>query len=140
MAGDVVMISVDDLFNVAKFRDAFGVKIQTPNMDRLAAMGVTFENAYASTALCNESRTGVMTSTSAMTNGVHNNEQDWEAFVDPATTLPAIMRDAGFYTAAFGKNFHSLSADARAQLFDTASGGVSESHNRDAVTVNSTKA
>ena len=56
MPRDVLSISVDDLIYVETISTLFGVELQTPNMDRLAAMGVSFSNAFCSTALCNPSQ------------------------------------------------------------------------------------
>ena len=42
--------------------DVFGSKFyQTPNLDRMAARGVRFTNAYAACPVCSPSRAAVMT-------------------------------------------------------------------------------
>lgn len=117
---NIVTISVDDLFNVPKFRDVFGVEIQTPNMDRLAAMGVTYNNAYATVALCNPSRTSIVTGQSPSQTGVHNNNQPWGDHISPAETIFPMIRDAGYETALFGKVMHRMNADQVSQMFDIA--------------------
>lgn len=103
---NVVLISVDDLFNYEKFRTFFGVEIQTPNFDRLAAMGNFFEAAYANTPLCNPSRASIMTGQSVFETGIFNNRDNYRTEIDPASLLPAAFHDAGYRTSSYGKNFH----------------------------------
>lgn len=103
---NVLFISIDDLFSINNLRTAFGPAVQTPNLDRLAGQAANFENAYATTPVCNPSRTAVLTGRSAFDTGVYANIDTWHEYVDPAATLPAQLRDAGFYTATSGKIFH----------------------------------
>ena len=118
MRRDVLSISVDDLIYVETIRTLFRVELQTPNMDRLAAMGVSFSNAFCSTALCNPSRTSILTGQSPFTTGVHDNRDDWTTSVDPAEMLPSFFRQAGYDALAFGKVFHRLPPATGLQLFD----------------------
>lgn len=105
---NVILISVDDMLNVTLFRDVFGAKIQTPNIDRLMDMGVTFENAYTPVPLCGPARAAAMTGKSPFATGVHHNTGlRIEDAVAPSETLFGAMHDSGFYTAARGKTFHS---------------------------------
>jgi arylsulfatase A-like enzyme len=82
---------------------------RTPNMDRLAGMGIRFTNAHCSYALCNASRTSLMTGTNPWTNGVFGNEQDWRRSVQliGKLTLPEFMQKSGYFSAAAGKVFHA---------------------------------
>src|SRR5215211_1386799 len=116
MRRDVLSISVDDLIYVETIRTLFGVELQTPNMDRLAAMGVSFSNAFCSTALCNPSRTSILTGQSPFTTGVHDNRDDLTASVDLAETLPNFFRQAGYDALAFGKVFHNLPTATALQM------------------------
>jgi arylsulfatase A-like enzyme len=70
---NLLMISVDDLFTYQKFRTKFGVTIETPNFDRLAAMGTSFDAAYATTPLCAPSRATVLTGKSLFETQIFNN-------------------------------------------------------------------
>jgi len=115
---NVLSISVDDLIYVETIRTLFGIELQTPNMDRLAAMGVSFSNAFCSTALCKPSRTSILTGQSPFTTGVHDNREDLTASFDPAETLPNFFRRAGYDALAFGKIFHSSPPATGPQLFD----------------------
>ncbi len=48
-------------------------QIRTPNIDALAASGVTFENGYVSSAVCSPSRAGLLTGRNQVTFGYDNN-------------------------------------------------------------------
>lgn len=82
-------------------------KFSTPNIDRLASQGVRFTRHYAGSTVCAPSRSVLMT-------GLHtghtfvrgNREVQPEGQVplpDSVTTLPEILRRAGYVTGAFGK-------------------------------------
>jgi arylsulfatase A-like enzyme len=71
---NVVMFMTDD--HGAWATGAYGCKdIHTPNIDRLAATGIRFTNAFACTPVCSPSRMTYMTGTLPSTHGV----QDWLA-------------------------------------------------------------
>lgn len=82
---------------------------RTPNMDRLARMGMSFTNAHCAYALCNPSRASLLTGMWPWKSGVSGNEQDWRRSiqVQGKPTLPEYFRQAGFQTAAGGKIFHA---------------------------------
>ena len=82
---------------------------KTPNMDRLAKLGVRFTNAHCSFALCNPSRASLMTGMLPSTSGVFGNEQDWRRSVQISgkPTLPEHFKASGYLTAAAGKIFHA---------------------------------
>jgi serralysin len=108
VTNNLVMISVDDLFAYQKFRTTFGVEIQTPNMDRLSALGTTFDAAYVATPLCGPSRAAILTGQTPFETGVLVN---WDTSkFDRAELLPTALHDAGMVTALFGKVFHSYPA------------------------------
>jgi len=74
--------------------------IQTPAMDRLAAEGVLFENAFVTTSLCSPSRASFLTGTYAHTHGVKNNITPWN---DSNVTFFDTMKARGYDTAFIGK-------------------------------------
>jgi arylsulfatase A-like enzyme len=83
-------------------------------------MGTTFERAVTQIPLCNPSRTSVLSGQQPSQTGVLDNSIFWYDRVDPADTLPAVLRDAGAYVAMFGKNPHSdpIAPEHQAILFD----------------------
>jgi arylsulfatase A-like enzyme len=105
---DILFIAVDDL------NDWVGVlnghpQAATPNIDRLAARGITFTNAHSPSALCNPSRTALLTGLRPSTSGVYGNGPDWrnQAVFDGLRSLPGYFRDNGYRTFGAGKIFHA---------------------------------
>ena len=105
---DVLFIAVDDL------NDWVGVlgghpQARTPNIDALAARGMTFLNAHSPSALCNPSRTALLTGLRPSTSGVYGNNEDWRTMdrFSGVATLPRHFRDRGYRTFGAGKIFHA---------------------------------
>lgn len=73
---------------------------QTPNMDRLAAEGVRFRNAFVTLSLCSPSRASFLTGRYNHLNGVANNRTPFPA---SSVTHASLMRAAGYATAFIGK-------------------------------------
>jgi arylsulfatase A-like enzyme len=73
---------------------------ETPNMDRLAAGGVRFRNAFVTLSLCSPSRASFLTGRYNHLNGVTNNHTPLSA---DAITHASLLRAAGYRTAYFGK-------------------------------------
>ena len=74
--------------------------VRTPNLDVLAAHGVTFSEAICQQPLCVPSRTTVMTGQYPSEHGVCDNRS---GLPETAVTLPGCLREAGYQTAAIGK-------------------------------------
>ena len=74
--------------------------LETPNLDRLAAEGAYFPNAYVTTALCSPSRASILTGLYSHTHTVVDN-----AAPDPGnlTFFPQYLQAAGYQTSFFGK-------------------------------------
>ena len=106
MARNVVLISVEDMIDVVRYRDAFGVSIKTPNIDRLMSMGVTFENAVTPVPQCSPARTALVTSQSPFATGVLGNDNLIQNHVPIEDTVFGAAHAAGFYTWSQGKIVH----------------------------------
>jgi len=105
---DVLFVSVDDL------NDWVGVlgghpQARTPNIDALAARGMLFTNAHSPSALCNPSRTALLTGLRPSTTGVYDNGQDWRRMdvFSGVSTLPRYFHEQGYRTLGAGKVFHA---------------------------------
>lgn len=105
---NVLFIIADDLRDYVGWMGGHPQSL-TPNMDRLAKMGMRFTNAHCNFALCNPSRTSLLTGMLPSSSGVFGNEQDWRRSVQVAgkPTLPEHFRAQGYTTAAAGKIFHA---------------------------------
>ncbi len=79
--------------------------LQSPNLDRLAAEGVRFRNAFVVNSLCAPSRSVFLTGRYSHNNGVANNHTPFPAQNTP-TTWSALLRDAGYATGYVGKFHH----------------------------------
>ena len=73
---------------------------QTPNLDRLAAGGVRFKNAFVVSSLCSPSRAAYLTGRYNHLNGVANNRTP---FPTNSVTFATLLREAGYETAYVGK-------------------------------------
>lgn len=74
--------------------------LKTPNMDRIAAEGVRFTNAFGTTSLCSPARASYLSGLYAHTHGVLNNFTDYPASLP---SYPRSLHDAGYETAYIGK-------------------------------------
>ncbi len=105
---NVLFIIADDLRDYTGWLGGHKQSL-TPRMDELARRGMRFTNAHCNFALCNPSRTSLLTGLLPSSSGVSGNEQDWRRSVALAgkTTLPRWFLDQGWLTAAGGKIFHA---------------------------------
>lgn len=105
---DILFIAVDDLNDWVGVLDGHP-QTKTPNIDRLAARGMTFLNAHTPAPLCNPARTALLTGLRPHVTGIYHNSPDWrtvELFRD-IQTLPRFFRDSGYRTLGAGKIFHA---------------------------------
>lgn len=101
---NVLFIAADDLnCSLGCLGDPLAI---TPALDRLAAGGVCFANAYNQIPLCNPSRASVMTGMRPDRIGVYDLDRHFRDQVPNAVTLSQQFRSRGFYTARTGKIYH----------------------------------
>ena len=100
-------------------------KIETPNIDMLAKMGVRFTQFYSGSTVCAPARCSFMT-------GMHTGHGDIRGNVtlkpegqvplhDSIVTIAMLLKQAGYATAAFGKwslGFITTSGDPQKKGFD----------------------
>lgn len=102
---NVLFIAVDDLNHWVGHLGR-NDQTRTPNIDRLAARGVTFTRAYCAAPVCNPSRAALMSGLRPSTTGVYDNDNDWRTVIPPEKCLPATFRGAGYVTLGAGKIYH----------------------------------
>lgn len=102
---NILFISLDD---VAPLFGCYAhPHVNTPNLDALAADGVTFNRAYCQVPVCNPSRASVLTGLRPATTGVFCNYDEWtNAFPSDHPTLPELFRSQGYETIKIGKIEH----------------------------------
>ncbi|WP_432798889.1 sulfatase-like hydrolase/transferase [Poriferisphaera sp. WC338] len=108
---NVVLIMLDDT-GYECFETLGRSELQTPNINRLASEGVTF-NQCESTPICTPSRVKLMT-------GRHNfKNYDRFAYLNPKEkTFGNLLRDAGYATGVFGKWQLSSAKESRENLIN----------------------
>lgn len=101
---NIVFIMADDL-GLGDVGCYGGKAIPTPNIDRLAAEGVRFTNAYSASAVCAPTRCGLMTGlhmghATRRANGSKNGEIPLKS---EEVTIAELLKRAGYATGGFGK-------------------------------------
>lgn len=74
--------------------------LKTPHIDRLAAEGVHFLNAFCTTSLCSPSRASILSGLYAHTHGVLNNFTEYPVDLP---SFPRQLQQMGYETAYIGK-------------------------------------
>jgi arylsulfatase A-like enzyme len=78
-------------------------RIQTPNLDRMAAEGARFTQAYAGSTVCAPSRCVLMTGKHSGHATVRGNKRPEPGLSEGETTVASLLKKAGYRTALFGK-------------------------------------
>jgi arylsulfatase A-like enzyme len=101
---NVIYIMADDLTTqaISAYGDIYRDIAPTPNMDRLAAEGMLFNDVMCTNAICGPSRAAILTGKYSHQNGYYKNESGGKFNVDQ-WTFPRAFQDAGYQTALFGK-------------------------------------
>lgn len=104
---NILFIAIDDLNDWVGYLDGHP-NTKTPNLDRLAARGVYFTNAYTVSPICGPSRASVLTGMRPETTGVYNNKGMYKNYVPDAVALPKLLKDNGYYVMGAGKINHAM--------------------------------
>jgi len=141
---NVLLVVVDTLR--ADRLGVYGSELATPNIDRLAAQGVTFNNAYSHIPITGPSHSSIFTSLIPTEHGVHNNGQ---ILTSDLPVMAEILRDEGRNTAGvvslgvlegrfgFGRGFDTYldtfqhdwwkdAGEVNAEVFDLLDGSLPE--------------
>ncbi|MBK1879650.1 sulfatase [Pelagicoccus mobilis] len=109
---NVLLISIDDLND---WTGSLGGHPQanTPNIDRLAADGILFENAHCQAPVCQPSRASYMTSRYPSSTGLYflNPGIRSSPALEGSLTLPERFAKEGYKIMAGGKVFHSTESE-----------------------------
>lgn len=104
---NIIFISIDDLNDWNTINGGYDGKVHTPNMERLARLGVNFTNAHVPSPSCNPSRTAVFTGLMPSTTGIYTNKAPWIPHLPETQSIPQHFMANGYYVAGGGKNFHN---------------------------------
>lgn len=99
---NIILILADDL----GYGDlgCYGqTRIQTPNLDRMAAEGIRFTSAYAGSTVCAPSRCSLMTGLHTGHARTRGNRSPDLPLRPEDVTVTEVLKQAGYRTALFGK-------------------------------------
>jgi len=106
---NVLFVAVDDLRpELGCYGDDHMV---TPNIDRLAANGLLFEQAYCHQAICAPSRITIMTGLRPDTTKIYTLDQPLDKVLPDTLTLTQHFHVNGYKTIGLGKIYHHTNDD-----------------------------
>jgi arylsulfatase A-like enzyme len=101
---NILFIAVDDL------RPEFGAYgfdyIKSPNLDRIAKAGITFNRAYCQQAVCSPTRSSLMTGTRPDTTKVWDLVTHFRTALPDVVTLGQHFKNNGYFVQGMGKIYH----------------------------------
>ena len=82
----------------------YGAPVKTPNIDKLAASGTLFENAYVPQAGCSQSRAALLTGLYPHQNGqIGLATWNYEMYSEKTPNIVNTLKDGGYHTGIIGK-------------------------------------
>ena len=108
---NIILVFIDDM-GWADFSCFGNTDAQTPNIDRLASEGISFEQFYVNSPICSPSRVAISTGTypqrwnitSYLAHRKQNIDRGMAQWLDPeAPMLARSLKQAGYATGHFGK-------------------------------------
>lgn len=101
---NIVLVFMDDM-GYGDMGAMGGTMIKTPNMDRVAAAGITYRQMYAAASVCTPSRAALMTGRYAQRVGLERVifPQEPEGLSSYERTIADLLRECDYRTAIYGK-------------------------------------
>ncbi len=117
-AKNVLFIAIDDL---RPELNSYGAEhIQSPNLDSFAKNALQFNRAYCQQAVCNPSRSSLMTGMRPETIGVTGNHVHFREKLKDVVTLPQFFKEQGYHAEGIGKIYHGFLPDGTSKtVWDT---------------------
>lgn len=111
---NILFIAVDDMNDWVGYLGGHeGMKIHTPNIDRLAAASMIFTNAHTPAPACAPARAAILSGVHHTRSGVENvhwgDGPEWRNFpgLENVETLEQFFKNRGYKTLGAGKIYHS---------------------------------
>ena len=106
---NVLFIAIDDLrTDLACYGNS---QIISPNIDALATVGTLFNRAYCQQAVCNPSRSSLLTGFRLNTLNIWDLPTHFRQRRPDAITIPQMFLNNGYHTQCIGKIFHNWRQD-----------------------------
>lgn len=105
---NILLLMADDFNHWARSIGYYGQSV-TPNIDRLAGMGVLFTEAHCSSPVCNPSRNAFLSGYRPSTTGISTNGDGFvreKAGFENIVTLNQYFKEQGYYVYGAGKIWH----------------------------------
>ena len=132
---NILFISIDDLRPLINVYDA--PQMITPNLDKLSANSIKFNNAFTNIAVCGASRASIMT-------GIRPSQTRFTGYgtrasedVPNAVPLNQVFKENGYETISYGKIYHH-SDDFQAHWSEIDKGSVQADY-QDPMSINKKK-
>lgn len=107
---NILFISIDDL---RPCLGAYGDStVISPNIDQLAAEGMTFRQTFSQVAVCAPSRASLMTGLRPDSTRVWHLGDKFREINPNSVTMPQYFAKYGYYTVNLGKIFHNYMPDS----------------------------
>ena len=107
---NILFISIDDLRpTLGAYGDSIAV---TPNIDQIAAEGMTFRQTFTQVAVCAPSRASLMTGLRPDSTRVWHLGNKFRKINPNAVTMPQHFSKYGYHTVNLGKIFHNYMPDS----------------------------
>jgi arylsulfatase A-like enzyme len=114
---NIIFVLVDDLrWDAMGFTGQYPF-LKTPNIDRLRAEGVHFQNAFCTHSLCAPSRATFLTGMFSQTHGVSTNQEGREYNPDKTPSFAQILQENNYKTSFIGK-WHMAESNSPRKGFD----------------------
>ena len=111
---NILFIAIDDMNDwVGYLGGHSGMKIHTPNIDRLARSSMIFTNAHTPSPACAPARAAILTGVHHARSGIKNTHwgdgPEWRKFpqLKNVETLEQFFKNRGYKTLGAGKIYHS---------------------------------
>lgn len=98
------IVSEDNFPFLGCYGDRFA---QTPNLDRLAADGILYENCFAAAPVCAPARSTIITGVNATAMGTHH-MRSTNRIPDQIRLFPQYLREAGYFTSNNSKTDYNF--------------------------------
>ena len=102
---NILFIPIDDLNHWVGFLGR-NPQAKTPNIDRLAKLGVAFSQAYCTAPSCNPSRASLMSGLRPSSTGCYENDQNWRSGISEDKLLNSHLAKNGYAVFGAGKIYH----------------------------------